>query len=390
MSGSGTLTSEGAAQLKSTLNVSGAITAAAPLSSSSRLVILDLAEFKQDLHVSGALVQAGGTNQGSITANGVLNANGGIKGTSYSGSTTLEVQGDAYLKSALYVTGNYTSTTGDVTSNRGFFSNALTVTNGTATLPTVTATAAVSGATTITAGQFIGGGLNRHFINELTMSRPSVTTVHIGTGSCVDSTNSVFMNHTTSFNVAITTSGTNGLDLGSESGSHWYAVFLISGSVAGLGGLMSLSQTTPTMPSGFTHKRRLGWVRNDGSSNLLNFKMYGNDRERRVDWNEARNTTLRVLNGGNATSYTNIDCSSLKPPTAQETWFSAMATAGDNWIGIRSEDCPDASNGQVNVNPDIAALQVSSIGMTGSNLQYASTAADEYLNLAVLGYKDFL
>ena len=252
----------------------------------------------------------------------------------------------------------------------------------------ITTTAAFSGSTTVTAGSFIGGNLNRHFINELGLAYATAATITIATGSCTDSTNSVFMDHTASVTVDITDSGINGLDTGAEATSTWYAVFLVSGS-SGVGGLLSLNQTTPTMPSGFTFKRRIGWVRNDGSDNFLKFVMYGSTRERRVDWNESKETILKILDGVNPTVFTNVDCSGLKPPTAQEVWAQALATAGTNWTVVRSEDNDNNSSGQIMVRNDIAAVGMNWLAITGSNLQYDVGAAS-YLNLYILGYKDIL
>ena len=78
----------------------------------------------------------------------------------------------------------------------------------------------------------------------------------------------------TSVNVTadITASGANGLDTGSEASSTWYSVWVIynpgSGTTASL---LSANMTTPTMPSGYTHARRVGFVYNDASSNFDNF-----------------------------------------------------------------------------------------------------------------------
>jgi len=73
--------------------------------------------------------------------------------------------------------------------------------------------------------------------------------------------------------VDITASGVNGLDTGSEAPNAWYAIFMIRNpDTEQVAGLLSLSPTAPTMPSGFTQKRLIGFVRNDVSSNFMWFR----------------------------------------------------------------------------------------------------------------------
>lgn len=61
--------------------------------------------------------------------------------------------------------------------------------------------------------------------------------------------------------------GANGLDTGAITVSTWYSVWVIfNPTTATISGLLSLSETGPTLPSGYTHKARIGWVRT-GSSN---------------------------------------------------------------------------------------------------------------------------
>ncbi len=72
----------------------------------------------------------------------------------------------------------------------------------------------------------------------------------------------------TNVNLTLNTSatGANGLDTGALAASTWYSVWVIhNGTTAAV--LMSLSATAPTMPSGYTHKARVGWIRTDGTAN---------------------------------------------------------------------------------------------------------------------------
>lgn len=79
-------------------------------------------------------------------------------------------------------------------------------------------------------------------------------------------------------NVAVTAvasaSGINGLDTGALAASTWYSVWVISNGTT-IASLLSLSATAPTMPAGYTYRRRVGCVYIT-SSNLVNaFKQVG-------------------------------------------------------------------------------------------------------------------
>lgn len=72
--------------------------------------------------------------------------------------------------------------------------------------------------------------------------------------------------------VDIVVSGANGLDDGSEASSTWYAIHVITNDDgSSVAGILSVSPTSPTLPVAFTKFRRIGWVRNNGSSNFVEF-----------------------------------------------------------------------------------------------------------------------
>jgi hypothetical protein len=72
-------------------------------------------------------------------------------------------------------------------------------------------------------------------------------------------------------NINITVSGANGLDTGSEAASTWYYIWIISNGST-VAGLLSTSDTSPTLPTGYTYKRLISAVRNNASSNFIDFK----------------------------------------------------------------------------------------------------------------------
>jgi len=81
-----------------------------------------------------------------------------------------------------------------------------------------------------------------------------------------------------SINVSVTinaaTTGANGLDAGSLSNSTWYYIWLISNGTT-TSGLVSASSTAPTMPSGYTYKKRVGSFITDGSATFKRISQKG-------------------------------------------------------------------------------------------------------------------
>ena len=74
---------------------------------------------------------------------------------------------------------------------------------------------------------------------------------------------------TNAVNVTVnsTASGANGLDTGTVAANTWYSVWVIVKPDGTTAGLLSLASSGPTMPSGYTYKARVGWVRTDGTAN---------------------------------------------------------------------------------------------------------------------------
>lgn len=107
--------------------------------------------------------------------------------------------------------------------------------------------------------------------------------IDIAAGACRDDGNAaniVFAASLTKRLDAAWAAGSNqgGLDTGSEANSTWYHVFAIRNPATGAAdALFSASAGAPTMPSGYTQKRRLGAVRNDGSGNLTAFVQRGEE-----------------------------------------------------------------------------------------------------------------
>ena len=86
-----------------------------------------------------------------------------------------------------------------------------------------------------------------------------------------------------SLTIATTASGANGLDTGSAAYSTWYSVWVIYNG-SSVAGLLSTSATSPTLPTGYTYKARVGWIRTQSATNYypLSFIQYGRTAQYKV------------------------------------------------------------------------------------------------------------
>jgi len=112
---------------------------------------------------------------------------------------------------------------------------------------------------------------------------------------------------------SITTAGVNGRDAGSEAANTWYHIWAIAKADGTLDTLFSTSASSPTMPTDYIYKGYLGAVRNDAGSDFVEFAQHGNHVT--TPYGKTTNT---LVNGGSATSFTNLNSTvaAAVPPTA--------------------------------------------------------------------------
>lgn len=157
------------------------------------------------------------------------------------------------------------------------------------------------------------------YINELQLepnsSNPTFQ-VDIATGSCRNDSDDGDILATSPITIDITVSGIDGLDTGSEASDTWYFVWLIKHTDGTVSGLLSLSSTSPTLPAGYTKKRRLGSIRNDTGSDIIPFAQNGNANRRTYSYLSII-TSRQPLSGGSSEPIAAVDLSSFVPPTTQ-------------------------------------------------------------------------
>ena len=128
-----------------------------------------------------------------------------------------------------------------------------------------------------------GGGsasLPRGHLAGMQLSRNAVTTVGVAAGECRDSTDATDMalatGYVKTFAAWAVGTGNGGLDTGSIAANTWYHVHVIERTDTGVTDvLLSTSATSPTMPTNYDRRRRIGSIRTDGSSQLHTFTQEG-------------------------------------------------------------------------------------------------------------------
>lgn len=195
--------------------------------------------------------------------------------------------------------------------------------------------------------------------------------------------------------------GANGLDTGALAANSWYSVWVIWNGTT-VAGLLSLSATAPTLPGGYTHKARLGWIRTDGSGNKypLSFKQAG----RHVQYAVASGTNVTApptMASGVSGTYTSgtytgtaVAVANFVPPTASRIALTLQAGTSGNaaaaspstaYTGYGGAAPPPiqtvcAANGIICISGDFM--------IESSNIYYAGVAAANALQCT--GWEDNL
>ena len=137
----------------------------------------------------------------------------------------------------------------------------------------------------------------------------------------VSDTNNTFVLDNVSLSPNISTSGVNGLDTGSVAANTWYYIWVVfnpnaAASATNPGVVFSMSNTSPTMPSGYTYKARVGAQRTDTSSDFYRVQQT-NDR------------AAYVVTAGTNTAATRLIASGTVGDVSTPTW---VAQAVDNFV----------------------------------------------------------
>ncbi|MFL6873877.1 hypothetical protein ACJ6YJ_03620 [Pseudomonas marginalis] len=179
--------------------------------------------------------------------------------------------------------------------------------------------------------------------------------------------------------------GANGLDAGSVGGvaSTWYSVWVIWNGTT-TAGLFSTNATSPTMPSGYTHKALMGWVRTDATGNkyLLGMTWAGS----RWSWKVAAGSSvlaMPLMASGSVGSISTptfiaVAWANYAPPTAKR--LTVVSSNGSGTTIVAPNNAYGASTSTTNPSPvqnSAGTAQLSWLAdliLESSNIYWASNA----------------
>jgi hypothetical protein len=113
--------------------------------------------------------------------------------------------------------------------------------------------------------QAIQGGFKNLSLSTTGLS--DLTTVTADYVACRSANGDFIVPSAVSLSISTVVSGVNGLDTGSAAYNAWYNVFVIVKPDGTVAGLLSLSATAPTLPSGYAYFSRVGTIRTQSATN---------------------------------------------------------------------------------------------------------------------------
>jgi len=194
---------------------------------------------------------------------------------------------------------------------------------------------------------------------------------------------------------------------GLDSASAWRSIWVISKLDGTTDALISnaiddknTSSLPLNLPSSYVYWRRVGWFRNNSSSNMLAFCQFNQYQS----FQNGAFTNNKVLTSGAATVTTPVDCSSFCPPTSRIVYIGidALGTSNLNrlntsidsvinhtatlglWFNFLQSNSPDTT---FQLQQDINGSTPLSFDQ---KMQYRGNSADLRSTIWVIGYEDNL
>ncbi len=198
----------------------------------------------------------------------------------------------------------------------------------------------------------------------------------------------------------VSVNGANGLDTGSVAPSQWYAVYIIYNfSTNVIATLLSLSGTSPTLPSGFSYSKRVGWVITNASSHFFRTIQTDDTVSYVVGTNPTAPITMAFGAAGSisAPTWAAVSVTPFVPTTAREILVSlscfgaspanaaAMAAESSGYGAITNT----SNTPPLIVNSILQASIQSWLPLQSTNIYWANDGAHSY-NLNCNGWRDTL
>ncbi|MGN5064546.1 phage tail protein [Aeromonas sp. 6P] len=163
----------------------------------------------------------------------------------------------------------------------------------------------------------------------------------------------VFLAKNVSVTAEASASGINGLDTGALAAGTWYSVWVIYNGTE-LSSLLSLSATSPTMPDGYTHRIRVGWIKTTATATIIPFIQCDNIIQLK--------NPVQIASGAQ---------SAMVAVPAAPTSYSVRV--GVSWVGNSAVACytyvaPDNTSGYTDLNAPASIRQSSGLGSSSASI----------------------
>ncbi len=255
-----------------------------------------------------------------------------------------------------------------------------------------------------TAGRSIPAPMPAAFKN-LSIKVASNTTVTVAADFVTVTSGANFQTVAVSSTINFGTTGADALDASTIAIDTWYAIWVIAKADGTTKCLASTSATSPTMPTDYTFKARVGWVRTiHGSATLYGTWQFGRRAQYKVGL--AQTSVIPVIANASTGTFSTTSptlaaasVSSFVPSTA-----SIISVIGSNqWTGATvsnvlvapstsyggTNNGPIGSNGQfypIYLNASAADSQTASIVLEGTSLGWC--ASNDGGAIGCLGWED--
>lgn len=205
----------------------------------------------------------------------------------------------------------------------------------------------------------------------------------------------------------LATTGADALDAGTIASATWYAVWAIAKADRTAKVVVSTSGTAPTLPTGYTFKKRIGWLRTaSGAAQLLGTWQFG--REASYVVGKGALTALPIMGSGVAGSMTvptwvGLAVAGYVPPTASRIALLGAARGNSGGVMAAPNNSYGASSSVTNPPPldvnapgssfaNTAVSVAARLTVEGANVYWASAAgaSGEAPLLLVTGWEDNL
>jgi hypothetical protein len=221
----------------------------------------------------------------------------------------------------------------------------------------------------------------RSHLAGLQMSSRTNTTITYGAGSWTEEGQGTVFSHAGGV-IDCATTGALGLDTGALANNTWYHAFAIGKTDLTTSLLASTSVSSPTMPSGYTLKRRIGSFKTNGSAQIIDFVQDGDE----FLWASGAVQDASLTDPG-----TSIVLRTMSVPTGLPVWWNGKIqlqntnTGNNSGAGVGSPSQTTVSNMLPNV-----ITAASGVGSANSPPIYIRTNTSAQINTQIFGFSSAL